>query len=325
MASDKPAAGTVYELAVADGDGGRLDQYLAERLDLTRSRVAGLIAQGFVEVDGKPPRKSHPVIPGERIRVLVPPPEPLDVVPEPIPLDIVHEDAHLVVVDKPPGMVVHPGPGHATGTLVHALLHHIRDLSGIGGRLRPGIVHRLDRDTSGLLVVAKSDEAHVALAADLKDRAVTRRYTAAAWGRLPESPMTVNAPIGRHRSDRKRMAVNEKGRSAFTEFEVLETWPAAQLLDVSLGTGRTHQIRVHLLHIGHPVVGDETYGSGWERGMSGAAARWAASLAKRASRQFLHAREFSFRHPGSGREMRFVSPLPPDLAAVARWARGEEV
>jgi 23S rRNA pseudouridine1911/1915/1917 synthase len=218
-------------------------------------------------------------------------------------------------------MVVHPAPGHGSGTLVNALLHHVGDLSGIGGVLRPGIVHRLDRDTSGLLLVAKNDMAHRALSDDLRARRIRRSYLAAAWGHLAEDGCTVDAPIGRHPTDRKRMAIVETGRRAVTHFRRVERWVAADLVRAELETGRTHQIRVHLLHLGHPVVGDATYAAGRERGFAGSARRWAMELARRTPRQFLHAAELRFRHPADGREMRFERPLPPDLAAVAAWAR----
>jgi len=225
------------------------------------------------------------------------------------------------VVDKSSGLVVHPAAGHRTGTLVNALLHQVRDLSGIGGVLRPGIVHRLDKDTSGLLLVAKNDDAHRALSDELKRRQIRRAYLAAAWGHLPSETASVDAPIGRHPTDRKKMAVVAGGRPARTHFRRLERWRAADLLRAELDTGRTHQIRVHLLHLGHPVVGDATYAPGREKGVSGPERNWASALAKRVPRQFLHATELRFTHPRTGEEMRFDSPLPPDLAAAAEWAR----
>jgi 23S rRNA pseudouridine1911/1915/1917 synthase len=218
-------------------------------------------------------------------------------------------------------MVVHPAPGHRRGTLVNALLYHLQDLSGVGGRLRPGIVHRLDRDTSGLLVVAKSDLAHRALAEALRRRRVKRLYRAAVWGHLSESPVTVDAPIGRDPGNRKRMAVVEGARRAVTRVRVREDWPAAQLLDVALQTGRTHQIRVHMAHLGHPVVADPTYGAGGARGISGPVRPWAEELERRTPRQFLHAAELVFDHPVDGTRMHFRAPLPPDLDAVVQWAR----
>jgi 23S rRNA pseudouridine1911/1915/1917 synthase len=218
--------------------------------------------------------------------------------------------------------VVHPAVGNRTGTLVNALLHAVGDLSGIGGVLRPGIVHRLDRDTSGLLVVAKHDEAHRVLSEALKRREIKRSYLAAAWGHLPEERISVEAPIGRSPNDRKRMAVVAGGRRALTHFRRLERWAGADLVRAELETGRTHQIRVHLLHLGHPVVGDRLYGVGRETMVAAQQRPWARGLARRVRRQFLHAAELRFRHPRTGAEMHFEAPLPADLAAAAEWARG---
>ena len=300
----------------------RLDAYLASRFpDLSRSRIAQLIAQGRVLVNGVPARKSQRPESGDAVSVEVPTAEPSALRPEPIPLNIVHEDADLLVVDKPAGMVVHPSVGHTSGTLVHALLHHVQDLSGIGGVRRPGIVHRLDRDTSGLLLVAKHDRSHRGLATALKRREVRRIYLAASWGHLREEDLLVDAPLGRSPTHRQRMAVVEQGRSARTRFHRLERWRAADLLTAELETGRTHQIRVHLLSIGHPVVGDRTYGTGAERGVSGPDRRWAAELVRQTPRQFLHAAELSFHHPVTGESLTFRSPLPADLRSVAAWAR----
>ncbi|MEZ4415000.1 MAG: RluA family pseudouridine synthase [Gemmatimonadota bacterium] len=308
-------------LQATASDGGRLDRFLSERLGLSRTRVASLIAAGQVLVDGRTARKADPVEPGQIIDVTVPAPEPVDILPEDIPLDVVHEDEHLLVVNKRAGMVVHPAPGHRSGTLVNALLFHVRDLSGVGGRLRPGIVHRLDKDTSGLLIVAKSDAAHLGLSAALKKRDIRRIYLAAAWGHLAEDPLTIDAPIGRDPRDRKRMAVVESGRPARTQIRVRERWPAAELLDVRLATGRTHQIRVHLLHVGHPVIGDSLYGAGWERGIAGPQRRWARELLARVPRQFLHARALRFVHPVTGELLHFRIPPPPDLAAALAFGR----
>jgi 23S rRNA pseudouridine1911/1915/1917 synthase len=277
--------------------------------------------EGRVSVNGKDARKSDQVGPGALITVDIPPPEPVSMEPEDLPLDVVYQDESLLVVNKAAGMVVHPAPGHRRGTLVNALLFHVHDLSGVGGRLRPGIVHRLDRDTSGLLVVAKTDEAHLALSDALRHRRVRRIYLAASWGHLPESPLTVDAPIGRDPRNRQRMAVTAGGRRAVTRARVHERWERADLLEVALQTGRTHQIRVHLAHVGHPVVGDDVYGAGWERGMGGPGAAWARELARRTPRHFLHAVQLAFDHPRTGERMRFRAPLPKDLAAVADWAR----
>jgi 23S rRNA pseudouridine1911/1915/1917 synthase len=309
---------------VGPEDADRLDRFVSGRLGVSRTRAQRLIADGLVEVEGRQARKSEHLQPGSRVRVEVPPPRPVEIVAEDIPLTVVYEDEALLVVDKPAGMVVHPAPGHRRGTMVNALLHHVHDLSGVGGRLRPGIVHRLDRDTSGLLVVAKSDTAHHVLADALKERRVRRLYQALAWGHLDQSPLTIDAPIGRDRRNRKKMAVLDGGRRAITRVRVRERWPRAELLDVALKTGRTHQIRVHLAHVGHPVVGDAAYGSGWERGMGGGGGTWSRDLARRVPRQFLHAAMLAFDHPLSGERMRFRAPLPPDLAAVVEWIRGTE-
>jgi len=302
--------------------GERLDRFVAARLELSRTRVQKLLDRGHVLVDGRPARKSEPLAAGARVSVRVPPPETVPMEPEDIPLRIVHEDADLVVVDKPAGLVVHPAPGHRSGTLVNALLWHVRDLSGVGGRLRPGIVHRLDRDTSGLMVVAKTDRAHLALQDALRRRRVRRRYLAAVWGHLREPEATIDAPIARDPRERKRMAVVEGGRPARTRIRVEERWARADLIRAALETGRTHQIRVHLRHLGHPVVGDSVYGAGWERGLGGESRAWVEELVRRTPRQFLHAAELAFEHPASGERMRFTAPLPPDLAAAAAWARG---
>ena len=306
---------------VVDGPAERLDVWLADRLELSRSRVASLIGEGKVLLNEEPSRKSEALAEGDRVRVRIPPPAPARAEPEDLPLEIVWEDAHLLVVAKQAGRVVHPSPGHPDGTMVNALLHHVRDLSGIGGMLRPGIVHRLDRDTSGLLLVAKDDQTHRGLSDLLRERAIRRLYVALSWGRLERSPMRIDAPIGRSSADRKRMAVTEGGRRAVTHVRVREELRVAQLLDVGLETGRTHQIRVHLAHLGHPVVGDATYGALWSRGMGGPDREWAQELARMTPRQFLHAGRLSFTHPITGEDLRFRAPLPPDLADVLGWAR----
>lgn len=313
--------GRTITLTVDEGEGERVDAWIADRVRLSRTRIARLIADEQVRVDGATPKKSDPVEAGQRIVVEVPPPEPLTTEPEDLPLVVVYEDEGLLVVNKAAGMVVHPAPGHPRGTLVNAVLHHVDDLSGIGGKLRPGIVHRLDKDTSGLLVVAKRDDVHRALSDALRRREVDRLYQAASWGHLSESPLTIDAPIGRDPRDRTRMAVVEDGRRAVTRAVVRERWISAEFLEVELETGRTHQIRVHLAHVGHPLVGDETYGAGWEKGMSGPGRPWARELARRVERQFLHACRLGFIHPLTGEEMLFEAPLPPGLASAAEWAR----
>lgn len=302
----------------------RLDAFLAGRLRLSRSRAAALVTGGRVAVNGEPARKSYRPRAGDRLEVEIPPPPQVELSPEPIPVAVAFEDDHLIVVDKPAGLVVHPAPGHPSGTLVNALLALTDRLSPIGAPLRPGIVHRLDRDTSGLLVVAKTEEAHRGLAADLARRRVGRGYLAATWGRLEPEELTIDRPIGRSPADRKRMAVVPGGRRAVTHVRRLERWPAADLLAVRLETGRTHQIRVHLTDLGHPLVGDPVYGRGWERGMSGAGGRWAEELARRCGRLFLHAARLAFRHPVTGERLTFTSRLPGPLAEAVAWARGSD-
>jgi 23S rRNA pseudouridine1911/1915/1917 synthase len=302
-------------------DGERLDAWIAGRLpELSRTRVAALLEAGAILVNGHPARKSLRPAPGDTIEIELPAPEPSGIAAEAIPLEILHEDSDLLVVNKPAGLVVHPAPGHRGGTLVNALLHHVQDLSGVGGVLRPGIVHRLDKDTSGVMLVAKHDRAHRALAAALRRREVRRRYLVACWGHLGAEELDVEAPVGRSHADRKRMTVTEQGRPARTRFRRLARWHAADLLEAELDTGRTHQIRVHLLHIGHPVVGDRAYAGGGARGVSGPYHSWARELERRVPRQFLHAAELAFRHPRTGEALRLHAPLPDDLRLAAAWA-----
>ena len=256
---------------------------------------------------------------GETIALHVPPPRPSELAAEPLALDILHEDDDLLVIDKPAGLVVHPAPGHPSGTLVNALLYHCRSLSGIGGEARPGIIHRLDKDTSGLLLVAKHDRSHRHLAAQLKTRKLQRRYQALVHGAMPAQEGTIDAPVGRHPTQRKKMAVvAHGGRAARTHYRVLEAWGVLSLLELALETGRTHQIRVHLASLGHPVLGDATYGPG--------ARRWpgrpALEQAMRAfPRQALHAAQVRFRHPTHGDCMTFSSPVPTDMAALLAQLR----
>ena len=316
--------GTTHKLIVPEGEVGRLDAFVAAQLALSRTRAQKLVASGMVLLDGRAAKKSEPVSSGAVVEVRVPAAESVEIEAEDLPLDIVYEDEALLVVNKAAGVVVHPAPGHRSGTMVNALMHHIRDLSGVGGRLRPGIVHRLDRHTSGLLVVAKNDDAHHGLSDALRKHEVRRLYDAVVWGHLSEDEVTIDAAIGRDRKDRKRMAVMEGGKAALSRAVVRERWTRADFLQVALKTGRTHQIRVHLKHIGHPVVGDAVYGVGWERGMGGPQHAWAKELARRVPRQFLHAAELAFVHPISGERMHFEAPLPEDVAQVAAWARGED-
>jgi 23S rRNA pseudouridine1911/1915/1917 synthase len=302
--------------------GTRLDRFLPRHApDLSRTRLQALIGAGRVRVDGRASKASARLRAGAAVSLHVPPPVPLALVPEPRPLDIVYEDTAILVVNKPAGLVVHPGPGHPTGTLVHALLAHCGPaLSGIGGIRRPGIVHRLDRGTSGLLVVAKTDQAHVALSRQLKARTVERRYLALVHGAVSRVEGVVAEPIGRHPRDRLRMAVRPpgSGRPAETRYRVRARYAAPvpmTLLDVELGTGRTHQIRVHLAHLGFPVVGDRTYRRG-DAGPPELAPRVAAL-----GGQALHAGVLGFTHPETARTLSFAAPPPSAFTALLEWLR----
>jgi 23S rRNA pseudouridine1911/1915/1917 synthase len=293
--------------------GQRLDQALAQLAGVPRSQAQRWIEAGCVAVDGARARPSQRVVAGTEIAVDPPAVVPLAAQPEDIPLVVLHEDADLIVIDKPAGLVVHPAPGHASGTLVNALLHHCRDLAGIGGVLRPGIVHRLDRGTSGVLVAAKRDAAHTALAAQFKDHSIERIYHALVRGVPSADTGHVERAIGRHPTDRKRMSVRTKSvRAAETHWRVTQRFPKSgvALLEVRPATGRTHQIRVHLPSAGLPIVGDPVYGRGGET----------FGLARPA----LHAAVLGFTHPSSGEHLRFEAPLPPDFAdALATAARRE--
>ena len=308
--------------------GLRLDRFLqGEAPDLSRTRLQALIRAGRVTVDDRPAKASLRLRAGSAVGLEVPAPEALALVPEAIPLDVVYEDGHLLVLNKPAGLVVHPGAGHATGTLVQALLAHCGPtLSGIGGVRRPGIVHRLDRGTSGLLVVAKTDPAHLALARQLKARTVERRYLALVHGALPHAEGVVEAAIGRDPHDRLRMAVRPAaaGRAAVTRYRVLERFvrPAPlTVLAVQLGTGRTHQIRVHLAHLGFPVAGDRIYLRGGRRRGAGPPVPGLQSRVAALGGHALHAGLLGFRHPVTGDALRFEAPPPPAFAALLDWLR----
>ena len=283
----------------ADREGERLDAFLARSVpDLTRSAAQKLLEDGAVTLSGRPGKKNDRTAAGMEVSLTLPDPEPLDVLPQNIPLDVVYEDDDVIVVNKPVGMVVHPAPGHPDSTLVNALLYHCgSSLSGINGVLRPGIVHRIDRDTSGLIIAAKNDRAHLALAAQLQDHTLARVYEAVAVGSLKEDSGTVDAPIGRHPVDRKKMAVDRKnGRPAVTHWSVLARYPGYTRVECRLETGRTHQIRVHMASIGHPLLGDVVYGS--KKPFPGLAG------------QCLHAKRLRFLHPSTGEPVEVECPLP---------------
>lgn len=294
-------------IPVEPGDAGRrVDAYLASVLeDLTRSAAARLLEEGRVTRAGKPLAKNYRLAGGEILDVELPQPETPDVRPEDIPLDVVYEDGDVIVVNKPKGLVVHPAPGHPDGTLVNALLYHCGDsLSGIGGVLRPGIVHRIDRDTSGLIIAAKNDFAHRKLAAQLADHTLARTYECIVVGNLREDSGTVNAPIGRHPADRKKMAVVAGGRSAVTHWEVIARYDGFTHVRCILETGRTHQIRVHMAHIGHPILGDTVYGNKKPvPGLTG---------------QCLHAVGLRFVHPRTGETVELCCPLPEEFTNQLR-------
>ena len=292
-----------------DNLGTRLDRYVADQLpDLSRGTVQGLIESGRVRVDGQHRKPKFRMTPGEVVSVEIPTPQVDEIQPDPIPLSIVYEDADVIVVDKPAGMVVHPAPGHPRGTLANALVAHVPGIS-VGGSQRPGIVHRLDKDTSGLIVAAKTDRGRTALVTQWESRSVEKTYLTLVSGSLEDEEATIDAPIGRDPKNRQRMAVVRSGRPAVTHFCVVERFPDTTLLEVSIETGRTHQIRVHLAFIGHPIVGDQLYGR-------------ARPTDPRLERQFLHASALGFRLPDGG-ALRLEAPLPEDLQAVLKELRAK--
>ena len=292
----------------ADRAGERVDALLSRLVpELTRSAAQRLLERGGVTLDGKPVRKNDKPVPGQMLTVALPDPEPIDLLPQSIPLDVVYEDSDVIVVNKPVGLVVHPAPGHPDGTLVNALLYHCgSSLSGINGALRPGIVHRIDRDTSGLIIAAKNDFAHLRLAAQLQDHSLARTYECVAVGAFREDAGTVDAPIGRHPAERKKMAVIPTGRPAVTHWEVLARFPGFTHLRCRLETGRTHQIRVHLAYLGRPILGDPVYGKP-ASGLQG---------------QCLHAAGLRFVHPRTGEAVELSCPLPEEFQAQLRRLAG---
>lgn len=298
MAEEGEVVETFRLIAGQEDQGKRLDVFVSSRLpDLSRSAVQRLMEGDSVTVNGGKANKKDRIKREDVVCVTVPDPVPMEAYPEDIPLDVVYEDEDLLVVNKPKGMVVHPAPGNPSGTLVNALLYHCRgNLSGIGGVLRPGIVHRIDKDTSGLLMVAKNDFAHQNLAAQIQAHSFLRLYEAVVYGGFQQDNGTVNAPIGRHPSDRKKMAVVPGGREAVTHYEVVGRYPGFTHLRLRLETGRTHQIRVHMASLGHPVAGDAVYGP--------------KKVISSLGGQCLHARTLGFEHPRDGRYLEFSSPLP---------------
>ncbi|NQP31447.1 RluA family pseudouridine synthase [Streptococcus suis] len=293
------------EIKVETG-GVRLDKVLSELTELSRSVANDQIKAGQVLVNGQVKKAKYTVQEGDIITYQVPEIEDINYVAEDIPLDIVYQDEDVAVVNKPQGMVVHPSAGHTSGTLVNALLYHVKDLSGINGVLRPGIVHRIDKDTSGLLMIAKNDEAHTKLAAELKDKKSLRKYWAIVHGNLPNDRGVIEAPIGRSEKDRKKQAVTAKGKDAVTRFQVLERFGDYTLVELTLETGRTHQIRVHMAYIGHPVAGDEVYGT--RKTLKGHG-------------QFLHARTLGFTHPKTGEVVAFTAEAPAIFQDTLEYLR----
>jgi len=306
---------TLHQVVPPAQAGVRLDQFLAKNLGWSRARLQKLLKAGLVTVDGLPKAASHQVRAGESVTVRVPPPEPSHLTPEPLDLEIIYEDRDILVINKPPGLVVHPGAGHRAGTLLNALMHHCPELQEIGEVSRPGLVHRLDKDTSGLLVAAKTAQAHQALVSQFAARETKKTYLALVWGQMPEPEGLIEAPIGRHPSQRHKMSVHaRRGKAAVTRWRVLQEFPGPlTLLELSIETGRTHQIRVHLAALAHPVLGDATYGGGASR-LAGAPKLTA--LKPLIHRQLLHAWRLSVTHPRTGKRFAWEAPLPGDFQGV---------
>jgi 23S rRNA pseudouridine1911/1915/1917 synthase len=299
----------------------RLDVYLTHQIqNATRSKVRAGIDAGFVLVNGKQVKASHPIAPGEVIDITLPHPPRPEAKGEDIPLEIVYEDDQLLIVNKKAGMVTHPAYGNYTGTLVNALLHHSSSLSSVNTETRPGIVHRLDKDTTGLMVVAKNDTAHHLLAKQFSRRTITREYWAIVWGTFQQRKGTIEANLGRSKRDRKKVAVTAEGKHAVTDYEVIKEFEFLSLIRLKLHTGRTHQIRVHLAHIGHPVFGDPTYGGRGHQwgGLAGSMAHHAQNLLKLIGRQALHAKTIGFIHPVTKEQVEFGSDLPEDMQDVLK-------
>ncbi len=318
--------GKRFSIIITEGsEGRRLDQFLsAANLNLSRSQAKNLIEKHLILLNQKPAKRSVRVKAGDTVSGSLPEPEPLPLQAEPIPLTILYEDSSLIVVDKPPGMVVHPAYGNPSGTLVNALLYHCKDLAGINGVLRPGIVHRLDKDTSGVMVVAKGDGAFHDLTKQFKNRTVKKVYSAIVYGRMSGDEGLIDSAVGRHPTQRKRMSTRTKrGREAITRWKKLDEFDGATFLEIFPQTGRTHQIRVHLSSVGHPVLGDPLYG---RKARPGAIRDpELKECAKRMNRQALHARQLEFTHPRTGERVRFVSPIPQDMKELLECLRSRKM
>ena len=311
-----------FSFGVAGQDQGkRLDQILAAAgLNLSRSQAKKLIEGGMILLNDKATKPSAAVKTGDQISGNLPSPKSLALIPEPLPLAILYEDSSIIVIDKPPGLVVHPAPGNLSGTLVNALIYHCKDLAGINGVLRPGIVHRLDKETSGVMVVAKDDEAYQQLTKQFRNRTIDKVYLAIARGNFNEDGGVIDAAIGRHPTERKRMSIHaRRGRSALTRWKVKERFDGLTLLEIFPKTGRTHQIRVHLSALGHPLLGDPLYGKGVSLRDP-----FLRESSNRLKRQALHAHRLGFTHPRTGERVEFVSPLPPDMKEVLDWLRSQK-
>ena len=315
----RESADTQCFIVEEDETGLRLDIFLSHRqVSLSRSQMPRIVAAGHVLLNNKTPKASSRLKPGDEVLLQLPEPADSGVLPENIPLKVVYEDAFLLVIDKQPGLVVHPGAGNRQGTLVNALLYHCHDLSGIGGVLRPGIVHRLDKDTSGLMIVAKSDEIHRTLAEHFEARRVEKHYLALVYGDVTDDEGVIDLPVGRHPVERKKMSTKSRqGKSAVTRWRVRERYGMATLLDVAIETGRTHQIRVHLTALGHPVMGDKIYGN--SKKIMDISDQSIRRHFKEMTRQALHAHRIAFIHPATGEKLVFEAPLPQDMDDLCKF------